>query len=107
MCACRSCPDVLTGNLHVNPEGPVPQLAFVQSIKMLVANELGRIGRTCSFPRVGWQKQGRKKIIHHALEGEGATSHVRPRVEYSLATSLTGPGVVGGILETLLSRRKT
>ena len=30
--------DVLIGNLHVNPEGPLPQLVLDQSIKMLAAN---------------------------------------------------------------------
>jgi hypothetical protein len=33
---------ILIRNLHMNPEGPVPQLVLDQSIKMLVANELGR-----------------------------------------------------------------
>jgi hypothetical protein len=40
---------VLVGNLHVNTDGPVPQTIIDRSIKMLVANELGRIGRTSSF----------------------------------------------------------
>ena len=36
---CRECgTDALIGNLHVNAEGPVPQLVLDQSIKMLAAN---------------------------------------------------------------------
>lgn len=42
--------NALTRNLYANPDDPVPQLLLDRSIKMLVANELGRIGRTSSFP---------------------------------------------------------
>ena len=44
-----------------------------------------------------------EKMIHHALEGERATSHVRSLVEWPLAASLTGHMVAGGILAMQLS----
>ena len=43
--------------------------------------------------------KGREKIHHASEEGRDA-SHVRSRVEWPLAASLTGSGVAGGILET-------
>ena len=42
-------------------------------------------------------KEGRS---HHALEEEKVINHVNSRAEWLLATSLTGPGAAGGILET-------
>ena len=42
---------------------------------------------------VGWEMQERKRSFHHALEGEKGTSHVRFRVEWPSAISLTRPGV--------------
>ena len=60
--------DVLIGNLHVNPEGPLPQLVLDQSIKILMANELGRIdGRDLQFScRQASRAKG--ESFHHALE---------------------------------------
>jgi hypothetical protein len=51
---------------------------------MLVANELGEIGRTSSFPagRLAGAREERK--VHHASEGERASSHVRSLAEWSL-----------------------
>jgi hypothetical protein len=45
----------------MNPEGPLPQFVLDPSIKMLVDNELGRMGGHSGFPRAGWQVQGRRK----------------------------------------------
>ena len=36
---------------------------------------------------------GRKRDFYHVSEGEKVTSHVRSRMEWSSATSPTGPGV--------------
>ena len=47
-------------NLHLNPEGPVPQSVLNPSIKTLAANVLGRIGGTSSFP-IGRQAGSREK----------------------------------------------
>ena len=40
----------MTGHLCVNSEGPVPQMVLDQSIKMLTANELSRLGMASSVP---------------------------------------------------------
>ena len=45
----------------MNTEGPVPQLVLDQSIKMLAANELGRIGRISSFLPGGLADEGEEK----------------------------------------------
>jgi hypothetical protein len=74
----------------VNTEGPVPQLVLDQSIKVLVANELGRIGGTLSFSTGRLVDMGGKRI-HHALERERVTIHVRSRAEQPLVTPLSGP----------------
>ena len=47
--------DALIRNLYVNTEGPVSQLVLDRSIKMLMANELGGIGRLPVFPQAGYQ----------------------------------------------------
>jgi hypothetical protein len=92
--------EALTGNVGVNPEGPVFQLVLDQSTKMLAAS--------------GWAKEvgllfssaGRLSDIgeksRHASEGERATSQVRSKVGWTLTGSLTGPGAAGRRLETQL-----
>jgi hypothetical protein len=52
----------------VNIEDPVPQLVLDQSIKMLAANELGRIGRTSTFPTYRLAEAGEVKKIPYASE---------------------------------------
>ena len=76
----------------MNTEGPFPQLGLDRSIKMLVANELGGIGRTSSFTTGRLADTREEKKIHHATEGERVTSHVRSKVFWPLATFLSGLG---------------
>ena len=76
----------------MNTAGPVPQFVFDSSIKMLVVNERGGIGRTSSFTtgRLAYAREEKK--IPHATEGERVTSHVRTKVLCPLAASLSGLG---------------
>jgi hypothetical protein len=53
----------LIENLYVNTEGSVSQLVLDQSVKMLAANELGRIGRTSSFPAGRLTDAGEEKSL--------------------------------------------
>jgi hypothetical protein len=92
--------DALIGNLLVKPEGPVPQFVLDQLIKMIAANDLGRIVRNLSFPIGRLADAVEEKKICWASEGKRATSHVRSRVEWPSATSLTGSGVADERLET-------
>jgi hypothetical protein len=61
--------DVLIGSLHLNTEGPVPQLVLDQSIKMLSTNgwaeEVGLPG-SCRQAR----RQQRRKVYLPCFRGE-------------------------------------
>ena len=94
--------DALIRNPPVNTEVPVPQLVLDRSIKMLAVNELSRIGETSSFPSCRLA-DAREKRLHHASEGERATSCVKAKAEWPLATSPTGPGVADRKLEMQVS----
>jgi hypothetical protein len=49
--------------------GPFIQLDLSPSIRMLMSNELGGIGRTPSFTTGRLADAGEEKIIHHVTEG--------------------------------------
>ena len=76
----------------MNTARPVPQLVLDNSIKMLVVNELGGIWRTSRFATGRLADAREEKKILHATEGERVTSHVRSKVLWPLAASLSGLG---------------
>ena len=76
----------------MNTARPVPQLVLDISIKLLVVNELCGIGGTSSFTTGRLADAREEKTIPHATEGERVTSHVRTKVLWPLAASLSGLG---------------
>lgn len=67
----------------MNTEGPVPQVVLDPSIKMLVANGWAEKAGFLGSHRQA-RKCWRRKEIHHALQGEKATSHMRSQMEWLL-----------------------
>lgn len=61
---------------------------------MLLANQLGGMGRSSSFPP-GRLVDTREEKGFNTSEGVRATSHLRSRVEWPLMASQTGLGVAG------------
>lgn len=82
----------------MNTEGPVSQLVLDRSLKMPVANDWAKeVGLSSSRSRLG--DTGGGKGICHSSDGDRATSHMRSRVEWPLATSPVGPEIAGWSLQ--------
>ena len=58
----------------MNTEGPVTYLVLHRTIKVLITNELDRIGRTSSFTTGRLADAGEVRRNHHATQGESDTS---------------------------------